>query len=272
MYTIGQFAKICSVSVKSLRYYEKIDLLTPAQVDDYNQYRYYSWEQVEAMKSILFLKDLGIPLAKIKQIIAQGNKIEELAEVLEEHRQYLLGQLESTNSRLVRLARYRTTMEAIVMDEVNKYDVRLRDMPETLVYSSRKVMDNMLQQLPSLLRSMLEDISQRGGVCAGAPLILYYDDFYDESFDPQKVDVEAAWPVADPVLSNNTLPAVRTACCTHVGPYDGLEKAYGAVFAWINENGYQAAFPTREISLTDPSVTPPEQLVTEILVPVVREK
>ncbi|MEQ8174649.1 MAG: GyrI-like domain-containing protein [Syntrophomonadaceae bacterium] len=80
--------------------------------------------------------------------------------------------------------------------------------------------------------------------------------------------MEAAWPVADPHLANKTLPAVRVATCTYAGPYDGLEKAYGAVFAWINNNGYQVKVTTREVYINDPVVTPPEQLVTEIQIPI----
>ena len=33
MLGIGQFSKICQVSVKTLRYYDKIQLLTPAKID-----------------------------------------------------------------------------------------------------------------------------------------------------------------------------------------------------------------------------------------------
>lgn len=74
--------------------------------------------------------------------------------------------------------------------------------------------------------------------------------------------------LCDPAAATNKLPAVRIAGLTHVGPYDGLEDAYAAVFTWLNEHGYQGTFPTREISLNDPAVTPPEKLVTDILIPI----
>lgn len=154
------------------------------------------------------------------------------------------------------------------MNDFNNYDIRLRDVPETLVFSKRKTLVNIHEELPVILRDLLDTLSAAGAVCSGAPVMLYYDDFSKESFNPNKVDVEVAWPVADPHFSNRTLPAVRVAALTYVGPYDGLEAAYGAVIGWINQNGYQIDLPTREASLNDPSVTPPEQLVTEILIPV----
>lgn len=268
MYTIGQFARICMVSSKTLRHYEKLGLLIPMKVDSYNGYRYYGQEQVDSLKAILFLKDLGIPLKTIKRVIARGSQPEEIKTLLGNHRSVLLQELDSLNQRLVRLNQWNKVMEANKMSDLSKYDIRLQDVRETLVYSSRQVLTDFFNELPQLFRSLLDGLLAKDGVCAGAPFILYYDDFNQTGFDPKKVDMEVAWPVADPKLANNTLPAVRVATCAYVGPYDGLEKAYGAVFSWINAYGYQAQVPTREIYLNDPAVTPPEQLVTEIQIPI----
>ena len=41
MYLIGQFSKINRISVKRLRYYDKVGLLKPKKVDEFNGYRYY---------------------------------------------------------------------------------------------------------------------------------------------------------------------------------------------------------------------------------------
>lgn len=268
MYTIGQFSRICEVSAKALRHYEKIGLLLPIRVDQDNQYRYYSQEQIDSVKVITFMKDLGIPLKTIKQIIERGNQLSEIESTLEEQRSALLDQVATLNGRLIRLGWWKKSMEVRGMNDLSKYDIRLRDVPETLVFSERQTLTHFHEELPVMMRSLLNDLAARGGVCAGAPLILYYDDFTKESFNPDKVDVEVAWPVADPNFANRTLPAIRAASMTYVGPYDGLESAYGAVMAWINENGYEVDFPTREASMNDPAVTPPEQLVTDIMIPV----
>ncbi|MEQ8175510.1 MAG: MerR family transcriptional regulator [Syntrophomonadaceae bacterium] len=272
MYTIGQFSRICMVSPKALRHYEKLGLLVPMQVDSFNGYRYYGQEQVDSLKAILFLKDLGIPLKTIQQVIVRGNQPEEIISLLENHRSVLLQELEILNQRLVKLSLWKNSMEVNEMSDTSKYDIRLQYVRETLVYSSRQILTDFYNELPRLFRSLLDEILAKGGVCAGAPIILYYDDFNQASFNPQKVDIEVAWPVADPPLANNTLPALRVATCTYVGPYNGLERAYGALFTWINNNGYQAQVPTREVYINDPAVTPPEQLVTEIQIPIQTEQ
>jgi len=266
MYTIGQFSKICKVTTKALRHYEKIGLLVPTKVDPSNGYRYYSREQVSIMKQISLMRELDIPLQKIKQMIEKAANREELRSLLEEHRKHLLKQLDLYNSRLVKLAWWQKTLEANEMTEMIKYDVRIREVLETRVRALRKQVTSFPEEIPSLLRSLLEEIESSGEVCAGPPIILYHD----EEFNPGKVDLEVAWPVMNSSLANKTLPAVRAAACMHVGPYDGLEHAYEAVFAWVNQNGYRAVPPYREISYNDPQTTPPEQLVTEIIIPVVK--
>lgn len=264
MYTIGQFSKICQVTTKALRHYEKIGLLVPAKVEPGNQYRYYSREQVSQVKNVIFMKELGFPLHTIKNMIAQKAESGELKTALEEHRKRLLEELDLCNSRLVKLAWWQSTLEAKKMNKTKSYDIRIRDIQEMQARTLRKQLTSFPQEVPTLLRSLLEEILSSGGVCAGPPVLIYYD----EEFNPDKVDLEVAWPVNDSRLANKTLPAVRAATLMHVGPYDGLNSAYEALFAWVNQNGYRAAFPMREVSHNDPQTTPPEQLVTEIILPV----
>ena len=41
--TIGLFSKITNISIKSLRYYERIGIFSPAYIDEKTGYRYYSF-------------------------------------------------------------------------------------------------------------------------------------------------------------------------------------------------------------------------------------
>jgi len=120
------------------------------------------------------------------------------------------------------------------------------------------------KELPDFIRAISDKTVNKGGVCDGPTMILHYD----EEYNPKKVDLEVCWPVTDASLSNKTLPAVRAATCTQVGPYAGLEKAYQAIFKWINLQGFKVVYPIREISRNDSQVTPTEQLVTEIIIPI----
>ena len=59
MFKIGDFSKLSRVSVKTLRYYDELGLLKPANVDDFTGYRYYVIDQMPRLNRILALKDLG---------------------------------------------------------------------------------------------------------------------------------------------------------------------------------------------------------------------
>jgi len=45
MLKIGEFSRLSQVTVKTLHYYDEIGLLTPAQVDPFTDYRYYTLDQ-----------------------------------------------------------------------------------------------------------------------------------------------------------------------------------------------------------------------------------
>ncbi|MBP3635177.1 MAG: MerR family transcriptional regulator [Bacilli bacterium] len=67
LYKIGDFSKEVNVPVKTLRYYDEINLFKPIEVDLYTGYRYYSDEQIDDLKLILMLKEVGFSLEEIKQ-------------------------------------------------------------------------------------------------------------------------------------------------------------------------------------------------------------
>ncbi len=69
MYRIGEFSYLCEATMKTLRHYDKINLLKPVMVDEITGYRYYSEEQVELFYIIKQLQSVGFTLAEIKQLM-----------------------------------------------------------------------------------------------------------------------------------------------------------------------------------------------------------
>ena len=60
MYKIGEFSEMTNTSIKMLRYYDEIDLIKPSYIDYYTNYRYYSSNQIDDVKVVLDLKELGL--------------------------------------------------------------------------------------------------------------------------------------------------------------------------------------------------------------------
>lgn len=69
MLTIGEFAKASGLTARALRLYDELALLTPAEVDPGNGYRYYAPEQVDRARLVARLRSAGVPLPRIASII-----------------------------------------------------------------------------------------------------------------------------------------------------------------------------------------------------------
>ena len=63
---IDEFSKLSGVPIRTLRYYDEIDLFKPAEIDLFTDYRYYKEEQIEDLNLINNLKDVGFSLEEIK--------------------------------------------------------------------------------------------------------------------------------------------------------------------------------------------------------------
>lgn len=88
-YTVAGLARLAGVSVRTLHWYDQIDLLRPAYVTPAG-YRRYGPAEVDALQSILFYRALGLPLKAIAALLSDASA-DRLAE-LKRHRAALLAQ------------------------------------------------------------------------------------------------------------------------------------------------------------------------------------
>ncbi len=65
--SIGEMSKLHGITIQTLRYYDKIDLLKPSEVDPRTNYRYYYLEACDRLARINIFKSLGLPLEDIKK-------------------------------------------------------------------------------------------------------------------------------------------------------------------------------------------------------------
>lgn len=73
--SIGEVSKIKGVSVKSLRYYDKIGVLTPAYINPDTGYRYYTTQQFFELDLIFVCLELGIPLKSLNSYYDSNNQM-----------------------------------------------------------------------------------------------------------------------------------------------------------------------------------------------------
>ncbi|MFY0684539.1 MAG: MerR family transcriptional regulator [Balneola sp.] len=127
-YSIGQLAKLAGVTIRTLRYYDKIDLLKPANRTDSN-YRYYGKEELYRLQQILFFKELDFDLKKIKKILDDSDF--DLINALAFHRKKL-------NSRKERLEQLLETIDKTIK-EIREENTMLTDEELYEGFSKREI-------------------------------------------------------------------------------------------------------------------------------------
>ena len=83
--SISQVAELAGISARMLRHYDKLGLLRPSRVSD-NGYRWYERDQLFQLQRILLLRDYGLSLAAIKDVLSRNDEAGE-REILTAHRE-----------------------------------------------------------------------------------------------------------------------------------------------------------------------------------------
>lgn len=122
-------------------------------------------------------------------------------------------------------------------------------------------------------------IQDKGYFIAGPPSGVYFNNPVDTP--PEELLWEVRCPVGGQVtpipidtqgVGIKKTKALKVATTIHRGPHDKVGETYQTVISWITANGYQIAGPAEEVYLSPPGATSPEQLVTEVRLPVRRKR
>lgn len=270
MLTIGEFSRLTQVPAKTLRYYDQIGLFQPAQVDRFTQYRYYSMEQLPRLYRILALKELGLSLEQISDLLENNLSLEEIRGMLRLKQSELRQHIEQEQARLNFVANKLRQLEE--EGTMAGYDVVLRDVPPIRaavrygVVPEQKFIGAVLGRMFGELEAFLKS---HNAATNGYATTLYDDEEWPE----RDIHVRAAFPTAanlpeDQRVKIETLPAGTMATVIHKGSFEKLGSAYDALTQWIESNGYRIVGSGREINLQFDPQGSPDDYVTEIQFPV----
>ncbi len=123
--TIRQFAALCGCSTQTLRYYDKVDLLKPVEVDSWTGYRYYEEEQ-------------ALVFVKIKHLQKAGFTIEEIRPLLEADSATVCrafdAKIEQTEARLREIRMIRASYQ----NEMNEIQRKISEVREKIMQSMNR--------------------------------------------------------------------------------------------------------------------------------------
>ncbi|HET9864333.1 MAG TPA: MerR family transcriptional regulator [Steroidobacteraceae bacterium] len=274
MFRIGEFSRIARVSARLLRYYDELGLLKPGVVDAASGYRYYTSSQLQRLNRILVLRDLGLTLEQIGEVIDQNASADQLRAMLELRRADAERALAEEAARLrhieARIAQIDTgeSMDDVLLrPEPERRIVSLRDTVASFV-EARQLIGELARVLPKRLPR--ETLGALIGIAHSA------------EFEPDAIDVELGFVLnADPPgelprveqrsLSIRELPAVpHMAACVRVGLPEHAHLITGRIGRYVESNGYRLAGPSREVFLRPPRPDRMEESVVEMQFPVER--
>ena len=101
-YTTGEIAKLCGVSVRTIQYYDERNILVPNQLSEGGR-RLYNQDDVEKMKLILFLRDIGISINHIKQLLEEENANEIITLLLRQRKEALQNEIIKAKEKLEKI-------------------------------------------------------------------------------------------------------------------------------------------------------------------------
>lgn len=271
MLKIGDFSRICQVSIKSLRHWDSLDLLQPAHIDPQSGYRYYTIEQLTEVNRIIALKAMGLELAQIARLMRDTPTLDDIRAMLRLKQADLRQQIDQAT---VMLQVVESRLEQIEHDgRLPQYEVSLKPTPSQQALAVRRVFPNF-RDLVDVLHRAYPYARQRDN----AHLVAV---FHDDAFQDESIDIEIAIPVdareqpldltADTRLTMTTLPEVELMACTvHHGTWLNLSHGYVFIGQWIERSGYRIAGPGREIFHRIDWEHHQRDTITEIQFPVTR--
>ena len=156
----------------------------------------------------------------------------------------------------------------------SKPEIRLVDVAPVEVLGTEKTGTYAL--IPQLLMEVLNYLLAHNIPLAGPPVFNCHELSVEEvkaAGASGTARVEICWPVSGPAegsgnIRRYNLPGGRMVHAVHRGPYETCEPTYLAVFSWMKEQGLSVRGPIREIYPNDPMEVPPEEILTEIFIPV----
>ena len=264
--TVGDFARITHLSVKTLRHYHQVGLLEPADVNPDTGYRYYSGDQVPTAQVIRRLRDLAMPVAEVKAVLSAPD-VPARNVLIAAHLDRLEAELGQTRAAVDSLRNLLQRPEAAPV-------IVHRSVPATAAAGIAAVIDRAdalawwqgaLGELHATVRAQrLHATGPAGGLFASE--LFQHDRGEATVFVPVEGGVRAIGRVTPVVI-----PAAELAIISHHGPLSDADLSYAILGSYTADHEISIEGPLREYYLRGAQDTPDQaEWRTEIGWPIFR--
>lgn len=256
-YTVGQTAKICQTSIQTLHFYDKIGLVKPHRVDGQNGYRYYSSQDILAIKIVQDLQSMQFTLEQIGQILKSKSMdgIPKLMRGKKAEAEETIRTLETVVGTIDQRLRHLDAQRQLRKEfEHSQVVVELKTYPDRFVAFERKRDECGMEASVIRFMALMDRIKENGLTMDGHILTIYHEDLL--TFDRGDSDIEICVPLLpsqpEPAFTR-WLPGGDYISAVYAGfpNEDTCKSLFQRLKDWMNLNGYEENGPVLERYLID---------------------
>lgn len=247
---IGEMSKLNNISIHTLRYYDKIGLLKPSEVNINSNYRYYDEYDCNKLSKIKLLREIGLPLKNIKFLL--NGTLEELEESFLNIRDDLIKKINNLNEIL-----YYLDEQLEQIEELKKGNCYSE--PKIVTFPKRK--------------GYIINVNDSSRIIERIEAIVDFEKKNSTNseifFKPSRL--MGIKPNGDRYLKNYLalkrgktqgdfrnlyiLDEGRYGIIDHIGHYNDIDKSYNKLYEYINHKGMEIQGEAVEILIVSSSLT-----------------
>ncbi|HET6276703.1 MAG TPA: MerR family transcriptional regulator [Candidatus Cybelea sp.] len=259
---IGDFSRATHLSVKALRHYHDVDLLSPVEVDRHTGYRFYGIDQIKDAQIIRHLRKLEMPVDQVKAVLHASDQAER-DEIIVAHLKRMEAQLEST--------RQTVSLLRAMLDPAVAIEVEHRFVPVMLAAAISGIV--RLSEINAWWSDAFEEIYRvlraEGKNPTGPGGGLYTTELFTDEIGESAIYVPISKRVEDSGrVRTIEIPAAEFAVAVHRGALAGAGPSYAAIGKYVAENVLGAEGPIRERYVEVSGSTTSDTVLTEICWPI----
>jgi DNA-binding transcriptional MerR regulator len=225
--SVGRFATMTHLSVKTLHHYHHVGLLEPVHVDPATGYRYYSLDQLPTAQLIRRLRDLRMPVADVRDVLVAQDPGERDT-LIAAHIDHLEAELAQTKAAV-------NSLRALLNNAASHQPVHRRTESTTPAVAITATVDPT--DIENWWREALLDVREAvrtGGLDQTGPAGGLYDECL---FQHEPGQATVFIPVTTPRelgrIEPILVPAAEVAVTTHYGSMADIDLAYAELGSYI---------------------------------------
>ncbi len=272
LYSIGEVSKICNISTKALRFYDKIGIISPDVICKENSYRYYNKETLLTVPVVKYYKQMGFKLEEMQGLV-EGNTYYYLEQNFRNKiDQLCLQEQQIHNSYIAVKDWYELIQEAKLVLQYDVQDVAVKYIQPATYCCLEQDFD--YHYMESIINIEWTNYLESAENEITGPVILNFESFEEKMAGRcirAKIMQKAIHPCRE-CMNRQTFGGSMVASVYHIGKHETIDEDYIKIQNWAAKKGYKCSQESFERYVVDYWTTRnPEEFVTEVIVPIYRE-